>query len=230
MRALRGRAETIEDDRTVTREVVEDTRTTGEPAVRVWTPHRQVAFGRRDTRSEGYETAQAAAREHDFPTYERGVGGRAVAYTGNTVAFARMEPIEDIREGMQDRYSSATTDLQVALTRLGVSASPGEPPDSFCPGSHSLQVRGDGKIVGIAQRIQRGVALVAGIVIVSDPETIASVLTDVYAPLDVPFDTDSVGSIESASGENALDAERVTREIEQSLAGDEYGVERVRQD
>lgn len=228
MRALRGRAETIEADRAVTRDVVENTRDTGEPAVRVWTPHKQVAFGRRDTRSEGYETAQAAAEEHGFPTYERGVGGRAVAYTGNTVAFARTEPIEDIREGMQDRYSSATTDLQVALSRLGVHASPGEPPDSFCPGSHSLQIRDTGKIVGIAQRIQRGVALVAGIVVVCDHGSIVSVLADVYAPLDVPFDPDSVGSIESA--ESDTDPEQVTREIERSLAGEGYNVERVRQD
>lgn len=228
MRALRGRAETIESDRAVTRDVAEHTRETGDPAVRVWRPHEQVAFGRRDTRSEGYETAQAAAKEHGFPTYEREVGGRAVAYTGNTVAFARMEPIEDIREGMQDRYSSATTDLQVALSRLGVHVSPGEPPDSFCPGSHSLQIRDTGKIVGIAQRIQRGVALVAGIVVVCDHESIANVLAEVYAPLDIPFDPDSVGSIESA--ESDTDPEQVTREIERSLAGEEYEVERVRQD
>jgi octanoyl-[GcvH]:protein N-octanoyltransferase len=226
MRALRGRAETIEADRAVTREMVEDTRTTDESAVRVWTPHRQIAFGRRDTRAEGYESARSAAETHDFPTYERRVGGRAVAYTGNTVAFARTESIEDIREGMQARYSSATTDLQVALTRLGVHVYPGEPPDSFCPGSHSLQA--DGKIVGIAQRIQRGVALVAGIVIVSDYATIAAVLEEVYASLDVPFDTDSVGSVERAGGDS--DPEQVTHEIEQALAGEEYTVERVRQD
>jgi octanoyl-[GcvH]:protein N-octanoyltransferase len=226
MRALRGRAETIEADRAVTREIVEGTRDTGEPAVRVWTPHRQVAFGRQDTHAEGYETAQAAAEIHDFPTYERRVGGRAVAYTGNTVAFARTEPIEDIREGMQERYSSATTDIQVALTRLGVHVYPGEPPDSFCPGSHSLQA--DGKIVGIAQRIQRGVALVAGIVVVRDHATIAAVLEEVYAPLDVPFDTDSVGSIEHSGGESG--PEQVTQEIEQALTGNEYSIERVRQD
>lgn len=238
MRVLRGRAETIAADRAVTRTVLEDTRDSGESTVRVWTPHRQLAFGRRDTRTDGYETATDAANAHDFPTHERSVGGRAVAYTGNTVAFARTEPLADIRSGMQARYSSAVTDLQVALLRLAVHARPGEPEHSFCPGSHSLQA--DGKIVGIAQRVQRGVALVAGIVTVCDHDAIAAVLTDVYDALGVAFDPDSVGSIERAGGDG--DPERVKREIERTLAGsesrieaeaeneDEYEIEHVRQD
>lgn len=230
MRVLRGRAETIEADRAVTRTVVEDTRDSGESTVRVWTPHRQLAFGRRDTRTDGFETATDAANAHDFPTHERSVGGRAVAYTGNTVAFARTEPLADIRSGLQARYSSAVTDLQVALMRLAVHARPGEPENSFCPGSHSLQA--DGKIVGVAQRVQRGAALVAGIVIVCDHEAIAAVLADVYDALGVAFDADSVGSIACAGGTN--DTERVKREIERALAGtedeDEYEIEHVRQD
>lgn len=234
MRVLRGRAETVEADRAVTRTVLEDTRDTGESTVRVWTPHRQVAFGRRDTHRDGYETAREAAKEYGFPTHERAVGGRAVAYTGNTVAFARAKPLKNIRSGLQERYSAATTDLQVALMRLGVHARPGEPSDSFCPGSHSLQA--DGKIVGIAQRVQRGVALVAGIVITDDHKAIAEVLTDVYDALDVPFDTDSVGSIAHTGGNG--DPERVTREIERALvdAGSkakeetEYTIEYVRSD
>lgn len=230
MRVLRGRAETVETDRAVTRSVLEDTRDNGESTVRVWTPHRQLAFGRRDTRTDGYETATDAANAHDFPTHERSVGGRAVAYTGSTVAFARTEPLDDIRSGMQSRYSSAVTDLQVALMRLDVHAHPGEPENSFCPGSHSLQA--DGKIVGVAQRVQRGVALVAGIVIVCDHEAIAAVLEEVYDALGVPFDADSVGSIGRAGGDG--DPEHVKREVERALAEsegeDKKEIEHVRQD
>ncbi|WP_264555561.1 lipoyl protein ligase domain-containing protein [Halocatena marina] len=232
MRVLRGRAETIDADRAVTQTVLEDTRETGESVIRVWTPHRQIAFGRRDANTEGYGKATHAANEHGFPAYERSVGGRAVAYTGETIAFARTEPLEEIRRGMQDRYSAAVTDLQVALMQLDVHASPGEPANSFCPGSHSLQA--GGKIVGVAQRVQRGVALVAGIVVVRDHTAIAAVLSDVYAALGVPFDPDSVGSIGRAGGDS--DPERAQREIEQALVGlgsdenDKYNVEYVRQD
>lgn len=215
MRIFGGRAEDIDTDRARTREMLAHTTDTGESAVRVWTPHRQVAFGRRDTRTEGYQEATQAAESGGFPVVERRVGGRAVAYTGNTVAFARTEPIEDERTGIQDRYTRATTDLQVALCRLGVRARPGEPPESFCPGSHSLQCAG--KLVGIAQRVRQEAALVAGIVVVCDHEELAAALGPIYTALDVPFDPDSVGSIARSGGNGTPDV--VVDTVEATLLG-----------
>lgn len=221
MRVLRGRGATVGADRDLTRRAMEITRDSDERIIRVWTPHRHVAFGPRDSHASGYGTARQTAREHGFAVTERRLGGRAVAYTGSTVAFVRTEPIEDIRSGMQTRYSQAMTDLQVALRRLGVHAYPGEPADSFCPGSHSLQASIDsettssGKLVGIAQRIQRCVACVAGIVIVHDHEEIAAVTGGIYDALEIPFDSDSVGSIEQSGGES--DLEHVISEIERAF-------------
>lgn len=223
MRVLRGRGDTIEDDRSHTRALLEDTRDTGESGVRVWRPPRQIAFGRRDSSVDGYETARMAANSHDYPPTERPVGGRAVAYTGRTVAFARTKRIEDVRTGLKARYLAATTDLQAALGRLGVHARPGEPDASFCPGSHSL--RAEGKIVGVAQRVHKTVALVSGIVIVQDHAAIAAVLEDVYEALGLAFDRSSVGSIDRAGGSD--DPETVIHEIERSLADDDPTIEQV---
>ena len=220
MRVLRGRAGDIESDRRRTRALVERVGETDEPALRVWTPHRQVAFGRRDSREGGYERARRAAEAAGFPAIERRVGGRAVAYTGSTVAFARAEPVADIRSGLTDRYEAATTDLQVALHRLGISSHLGEPPDSFCPGTHSLQTTGEqgGKIAGVAQRIGRGAALVAGVVVVDSGAEIETVLEAVYDALDIPFDPTTVGSIEWAGGETGR--EEVLAGIERALVHD----------
>ena len=228
MRVLRGRAGDIESDRRRTRALVERVGETDEPALRVWTPHRQVAFGRRDSREGGYERARRAAEAAGFPAIERRVGGRAVAYTGSTVAFARAEPVADIRSGLTDRYEAATTDLQVALRRLGVASCPGEPPDSFCPGTHSLQTMGEegGKIAGVAQRIGRGAALVAGVVIVDSSTEIAAVLETVYDALEIPFDPATVGSIEHAGG--GPGREEVLAEIERALVGDASDVDSER--
>ncbi|RRJ28904.1 lipoyl protein ligase domain-containing protein [Halocatena pleomorpha] len=223
MRVLRGRGETIEDDRSYTRELLQTTRETGESGVRVWRPHRQIAFGRRDTHENGYEAARVTASDHGYPPTERPVGGRAVAYTGSTVAFARSKRIDDIRTGLQSRYSAVTTDIQVALSRVGVTAAPGEPDDSFCPGSHSLQATG--KIVGIAQRVRKDAALVSGIVIVRDHAAIAAVLGDVYDALGLPFAPDSVGSVARAGGPS--DPQAVIHEIEQALAGDDPTIEQI---
>jgi octanoyl-[GcvH]:protein N-octanoyltransferase len=212
MRVFDGRAEDIETDRERTREMLGHTADTGKPAVRAWTPHRQVAFGRRDARGDGYESAKRAAEERGFPAVERSVGGRAVAYTSSTVAFARAEPPDGT--GIQQRYEGATTDLQVAFDRLGIHTRTGEPPGSFCPGSHSLQA--DGKIAGLAQRVTDNGALVAGIVLTRDADAVAEVLDPIYTALDVPFDPASVGSIERAGGK--ADPATVAREIERALA------------
>lgn len=227
MRTIRGRASDIGEDRAVTRALAEDVRETGEGVVRAWTPHRQVAFGRRDARAEGYERAREAAEERGFPPYERSVGGRAVAYTGHTVAFVRVEPVVDLRKGTYERYDRIVAELQDAFTDLGVETDEGEPPDSFCPGAHSLSVDGVGKVVGVAQRVAKGAAQVAGILVVRDHDEIADVLEPVYEALDVPFDPATVGSVAAAGGPS--DPETVARAVESTLVGErETSVEELR--
>lgn len=199
MRVIRGRARTPEADRDRTRAILEWVGETREQAVRVWRPHRQVAFGRRETNEPGFADAANAARRRGFPPVERNVGGRAVAYTGSTIAFARFEPVDDPRRGMADRYEAVTETIGDALASVGVETTVGEPPDTFCPGDHSLQA--DGKIVGIAQRVVADAVIVSGIIVVEDHGLIGDVLADVYAALDVPFDPGTVGSVAAAGGD-----------------------------
>jgi lipoate-protein ligase A len=214
VRVVRGRAETPVADRARTTALVEHARDRRQPGVRVWTPHRQVAFGRRDAREDGYERARALCREHGFAPVERSVGGRAVAYTGTTIAFARVEPIADARTGLDSRYEAVTTAITNALDDLGVTAHRGEPPASFCPGAHSLSV--DGKIVGIAQRVRKDVAMTSGIAITTDEAEIAAVLADVYEALGVAFDPESVGHIGRAAAE-PRSVDQIQRAFEAAL-------------
>jgi len=213
MRVLRGRAATVEADRERTGAMLARTGATGEPAVRVWTPHRQVAFGRRDAAESGYDRARAVARERGFEPVERRVGGRAVAHTGSTLAFARAVPVADARAGLSERYESTAERVRRALSAVGVETTTGEPPASFCPGSHSL--RADGKLVGIAQRVRTDAALVAGCVVIADREALASVLAPVYDALGRPFDPESVGSVAAAGG--PAEPERVRKAVEREL-------------
>lgn len=216
MRVVRGRAASIEADREVTVTLRDDVAETGEPAVRAWTPHRQVAFGRRDANTEGYRWARDAAEDRGFPPVERSVGGRAVAYTGTTVAFVRIDPVDDPRRGLDGRYESAVAALQGALAELDVDADRGEPPAAFCPGDHSLSAAG--KIAGVAQRVGSRSALTAGVVVVRDRDEIAGVLNPVYEALGVPLDPASVGSVAAAGGPD--DPATVARAVEDALVGD----------
>jgi lipoate-protein ligase A len=222
MRLVRGRAATPHDDRAATATMLARAGETGEEAFRAWTPHRQVAFGRRDAHESGYEAACRAARERDYVTVERSVGGRAVAYTGTTVAFAHALPLDDPRRGLTDRYEAGVDGVVVALGELGVDARPGEPRASFCPGDHSVQVTVDGragKVAGIAQRVQSGAALVAGCVLVDDRDALVDVLSRVYGALDVPFDPESVGTVADAGGPR--DPGPICRALERAFVGDE---------
>ncbi|SEQ95676.1 lipoyl protein ligase domain-containing protein [Natrinema salaciae] len=231
MRVFRGRAASIAADRDASRRLL-SVATDGEPAVRVWTPHRQLAFGRRDGRRDGYDRAREAARERDFPPIERDVGGRAVAYDGaTTLAFARAEPVADFRRGSTDRYERATDALKRALRTLDIDPVRGEPDDSFCPGAHSLSVTeptGERrKLVGIAQRVRSDAALVAGIVLVANREALADALETVYDALAVPLDPATVGTVADAGGPS--DPRTVRTAIEGCLIGDEtdVSVERI---
>jgi len=224
MRIVHGTAGTAEADRAVTRELVEQVAEGGTPALRVWQPPGQVEFGRRDTSTDGYELAVERAREKGFPTTERATGGHAVAFTGPTVAFVRAEPVGDARTGIQERYNLTTAAVESALNDLGATVWEGEPEDSFCPGTHSLSA--SGKIVGLAQRAQRDVATVAGIVVVRDHERIADVLGPVYDALSLPFDSETVGSVARAGGD--ADPEAVIARLTERLSGEQQTVETVR--
>jgi lipoate-protein ligase A len=190
---------------------------TERPAVRVWAPGRIVAFGRRDVRSDGYDAAASAARDRGFDPVERSVGGRAVAYDGETtLAFARITPVDDVREGLDARYDALITDVTRALADLGVDAERGEPAESFCPGQHSLQ--SGGKLAGLAQRVTQGAAITSGVLTVANHDALAAVLDAVYDALDVPFDPESVGSVAHAGGPD--DPDVVRDALEAVLVGD----------
>lgn len=212
MRLIREHAKTPETDRDASRRILEWVGEHAETAIRAWQPPRHVAFGRRDVNEPGYEEAVERARRHNYPAVERSVGGRAVAYSGTTVAFARYEPIDDLRTGIDERYDAMTEDVERALAEAGVETTRGEPPNAFCPGDHSLQA--EGKIVGLAQRVTADAAITSGVLVLDDREGLITVLTDVYEALGVPFDPESVGSVERAGG----DVDRVIPALETSLA------------
>lgn len=223
MRVVRGSGDSPSADRAVTDDLLESVAETGDPALRVWQPPEQVAFGRRDTTRAGYERARAVLADHGVPAIERSTGGHAVYFTGTTLSVVLAEPVGDQRTGIESRYDETVEPLQSALAALGVDAHRGEPAGAFCPGTHSLSA--EGKIVGLAQRVRQEVAVVAAIVVLSDHEAIASLLGPVYDALDVSFDPESVGSVVRAGG--PADAETVRGAIEEQLTAGINHIETV---
>lgn len=189
---------------------------TGRPTLRVTTPAPRVAFGPRDRRAPGYGRAREAAVRRGYTPVERSVGGRAAAYTGRTVAFALAAPN---REGVSARYDRVRPRLVDALSALGAGVEAGEPPDSFCPGSHGLRAVDGGKVAGLAQRVRAETAVVAGCVLVDDRAGQRAALAPVYRALDLSFDPAAVGDLASAGAD--ADPAAVVRAVRRGLAPQE---------
>lgn len=216
MRVLRGRDGSVEADREATRELVSTVGETGERGLRVWYPPAQVAFGPRDRANDGYQAARNATIDRGSQPCERATGGRAVAFTGDVLAIVHAEPADPTEPRIDARYEEAMATLETALEGIDVSTGRGEPPATWCPGAHSLSA--DGKLAGLAQRVRREVAIVAGALVVRDAEAVADVLAPVYDALGVPFAPDSVGSLAAAGA--TVDRVGVRRAVEDAFVGD----------
>lgn len=243
MRVLRGADDDPDADRERTAGLLAAAGD-GTPGIRVWTPPRQVAFGRRDARADGFARAKRIAADRGFRPIERDVGGRAVAYAGDTLAFAHAIPLNGgdpagsdpagggSRGSIAERYDRAVETVIGSLRGLGADVAAGEPPASFCSGDHSVRVAGGGKVSGIAQRVRAEAALVAGCVVVSPAEAraVAGVSEAVYDALGVRFDPETVGSVATAGGPD--NPNRIARALEDAFVDGPWGdgsrrVERV---
>jgi lipoate-protein ligase A len=176
------------------------------PAVRVYRPGtRVVAFGRRDTLLPGFPAAVRAVREAGFTPVLRAPGGRAVAYTERSLVVDHVGPDPGYLAGMDERFVGYAELWAGVLRNHGVGAQVGAVPGEYCPGAHSVNARGQVKLVGTAQRMVRGAWLFSAVAIFDDAEVLRPLLTDVYRLLELPFDDDSVGSVVAESREVSLD-------------------------
>jgi octanoyl-[GcvH]:protein N-octanoyltransferase len=187
-------------------------------ALHVYQPSgRAVVFGRRETRSPGFSAAVRAARDAGFEPLIRATGGRAVAYTDQSVVVHHVRHEEEPLGGHDDRFIEFGELLVGIMRTLGVEARLGAVPGEYCPGAHSVNARGEAKLVGTAQRVLRRAWLFASLVVVGDEEELRTVLTEVYSHLGEPFDPTSVGSL---SAENpALGPAGVERALLTAFAG-----------
>jgi octanoyl-[GcvH]:protein N-octanoyltransferase len=184
-------------DTAFSRELLLDVARAARPeTLRVWRPSDALAFSVADRNRPGFARAVAKARAAAFEPFLRLAGGHAAVYSREILAFAWAIPAPEPRLAIARRFEE-TADLVVrALRALGVDARVGEVPGEYCPGSHSVNARGRVKLMGVGQRVVRGVAHVGGILVVGGSARLRAVLGPVYEALALPFDAQTVGSIE----------------------------------
>jgi lipoate-protein ligase A len=190
------------------------------PAIRIHRPGRELAFGRQDLASPGYQAAAEAARAAGFAAVERLAGGRAAVFHEGTIAIARAYADPQPPKRTYARFEEMAEVIVAALRGLGVDALVGEVPGEYCPGAYSVNARGATKLAGIGQRMIRGGAHMGGVVVASGGRQIAEVLVPVYEALELEWDQATSGSISEELGRE-VDA----GELEEALIaelGDRY--------
>ena len=170
------------------------------PTIRIHRPGNEVAFGRQDLASPGYEAAAAAARATGFAAVERLAGGRAAVFHRGTIAFARAYADPRPPKRTYARFEEMADLIADALRGLGVEARIGEVPGEYCPGAYTVNARGATKLAGIGQRMIRGAAHMGGVLVASGGREIARVLEPVYAALELEWDPATSGSVSEELG------------------------------
>jgi lipoate-protein ligase A len=191
-------------------------------ALRLYRPGPTVAFGKLDTLRPGYGAAADAARRHGYEPVLRMPGGHAAAYHHQSLGLDVVYSVADPVPGTHDRFREVGEWLAGALAELGVDARVGEVPGEYCPGAYSVNARGKVKLIGTAQRLVRGAALLGAVIVVRDGAGVRDVLREVYERLEIGWDDATAGSVaEEVPGVSVHDVERVVLAACPDL---EYGV------
>jgi lipoate-protein ligase A len=165
------------------------------PTIRIHRPGDEVAFGRQDVASPGYEAAAEAARGAGFAAVERLAGGRAAVFHRGTIAIARAYRDPQPPKRTYARFEEMAGLIADTLRGVGVDARVGEVPGEYCPGAYSVNALGATKLAGIGQRMIRGGAHMGGVVVASGGREIARVLEPVYRALELDWDPATSGSV-----------------------------------
>ncbi len=170
------------------------------PTIRIHRPGDEVAFGRQDLASPGYEAAAEAARAAGFAAVERLAGGRAAVFHSGTIAIARAYADPQPPKRTYARFEEMADLIAATLRGLGVDARVGEVPGEYCPGAYSVNARGAAKLSGIGQRMIRGGAHMGGVIVASGGREVARALEPVYEALELDWDPATSGSVAEELG------------------------------
>ncbi|WP_442961079.1 lipoate--protein ligase family protein [Pseudarthrobacter sp. J64] len=170
------------------------------PTLRLYRPEPTVAFGQRDAKLPGFDTAAQACRRLGFEPLVRKAGGRAAAYHRGTLVVDHIEPAADAIAAVKTRFGLFGDLLAGALHQAGVHAAVGEIPGEYCPGEFSVHGVDPVdpahriKLIGTAQRVVAGAWLFSSVIVVEDSAPIREVLTQSYAALGLDWDPATAGA------------------------------------
>jgi octanoyl-[GcvH]:protein N-octanoyltransferase len=163
--------------------------------LRISRPGPSVAFGKRDVVSEGYAAAVQAARAEGFEGTQRLAGGRAAVFHEDTLHFGRAVRDVEPRLRVTQRFEETAALVARAFGRLRVDARVGEIEGEYCAGEHSVNARGETKLMGLGQRVIKDGAYIGGVAVVAGADRVRDVLVPVYEALGLNWRPETTGSL-----------------------------------
>lgn len=172
---------------------------TAEETVRVFRPGPTVAFGRLDRLRPGFAQAWAVAVKHGWTPVLRWAGGHAAAYGPGCVVAEVIRRQQQAIGGLEERFQELAEIVRETVAQLGIDLKVGELPREYCPGRFSLHLPDGPKVAGVAQRVIRGASLTTTALTVEDGPGLRSVISDIYAALELPVDPMMAGALDEAN-------------------------------
>lgn len=185
--------------------------------LRMNTPY--VLLGPQDLRLPHPEEGVAWLESRGLPVYVRVGGGAAVLLDEGCLSFFGAVPCRDITR-LDANFRDLTRPVRHALAALGVPVRFGRAPGSYCEGPQDLVTTGGRKLLGVAQALRQGYALVSGMLLVTqDPVPTTAVLQEFYrrAGSDRILRPEAVTSLAAELG-GAVDLQVVKQEIQRQVA------------
>lgn len=155
-----------------------------------------VAFTSRDLRSPGIDRAVAIARRSGFETAVRSPGGRMVAYDSGAVVIDHLTRTSGLRGAGEEVFArNAASHAEVLRGIGGLDARVGEVEGEYCPGQYSVNVAGQVKIIGSAQRVVSTGTLFSTVVQVAVTDPVRAVIVAVSQALGYPLRVGTIGGL-----------------------------------
>lgn len=178
--------------------------------LRIYIPQATMAFGQRDARAVGFDSAVATARVHGFEPLVRKAGGRAMPYHHGCLVVDHIQAEKNAVLSSRERFAAFGEYFATLFQGFSIDARVGEIAGEYCPGEFSVHANVGAewqvKLVGTAQRVVNGAYLFSSALVISDPEPLREVLTPIYADLDLPLRPSTIGAASDANSAITVDS------------------------
>ena len=190
-----------EEDMARVRQALLDLAHQAEGSLRIYRARPCAAFAPRDLLLKDFAQAAEAMRSRGFAPVERRTGGQLAVYDESALVIDLVAPHPDPRPHVIERFAGFSRAIAAALQRFGIDARTGAVPGEYCPGDYSVNARGEVKLVGVAQRVNRHGYHLGAVIAVEPSPAVLEAVSRAYESLGLHFDPASFG-VAAEAGQN----------------------------